>query len=177
MSTPFLAEIKMFAGNFNPRGYALCNGQIMSISQNTALFSLLGTQYGGNGTSTFALPNLQSRAPMHRGTGPGLTDRVIGEEAGEESVTLLTSEMPSHTHIPMASSAAGNAVSPAAATWASSSGDRSPPPFYQSASTPGVNMNPVAVGINGSSQPHNNMQPFLVINFIIALQGIFPARN
>ena len=175
MSEPFLAEIKMFAGNFAPRNYALCNGQLLPISQNTALFSLLGTMYGGNGQTTFGLPDLRGRAPMHQGQGPGLTDRVVGENGGEPSVSVIISEMPSHTHGAMGVAVAGDVATPANTTWASSAGGRTAPPLYQSASN--TTMNPQAVGIAGGSQPHNNLQPYLTINFIIATAGIFPARN
>ena len=175
MATPFVAEIRMFAGNFAPRGNAFCNGQILPIAQNTALFSLLGTTYGGNGQTTFALPNLQSRAPMHPGQGPGLTDRVLGEQGGEESVTLLTTEMPAHTHQASGLAAAGGQTSPANATWGTVSSGRNPLPLY--AASANTTLNPQALGVAGSSLPHENMPPFLAVNFIIAMQGVFPPRN
>ena len=173
MSEPFLAEIKMFAGNFAPTGYALCNGQLLPISQNTALFSLVGTFYGGNGVSTFGLPNLQGRTPMNTGQGPGLSQRDIGELAGEENVALITAEMPAHTHGPQAG--AFDLATPTNAIWASGAAGRTPPPMYQTASN--TTMNPQAVGPAGGSQPHNNLQPYLTITFIIAMAGIFPSRN
>lgn len=174
MSNPFLAEIRIFAGNFAPVGWALCNGQLLPISQNTALFSLLGTNYGGNGTSTFGLPNLQGSAPLGVGQGPGLSSRVLGQSGGEPSVTLLPSQMPLHSHVPQASTA-GGADLPAANTWGEAKLGKTPLPLY--ATSAGVNMNASAISIAGGSQPHNNMPPFQCLNFIIALQGIFPARS
>ncbi len=176
MATPFIAEIRMFAGNFAPRGNAFCNGQIQSIAQNTALFSLLGTTYGGNGQTTFALPNLQGRMPIGAGIGPGLSQRVLGETGGVENVTLLSSQMPAHTHVPQGSSVAGTQASPASGVWAASAGGRTPLPLY-AAPPATVAMSSTALGVAGNSQPHPNMQPYLAISYIIALQGIFPARN
>ena len=176
MSEPFLAEIKMFAGNFAPRGYAFCNGQIMPLSQNTALFALLGVNYGGNGQSTFGLPNLQNSAPMFWGNGPGLTPRDIGEIGGESAVTLLITELPMHTHgIPASSSAPGDTESPANAAFGNQARGRTQ--VYTGTGTPPVQMALQSVSPVGGNQPHNNMQPYLGINFIIATQGIFPARN
>lgn len=174
MATPFIAEIRMFAGNFAPRGNAFCNGQILAISQNTALFSLLGTTYGGNGTSTFALPNLQGRTPIGAGDGPGLSPRSLGEQAGSETVTLQQAEIPAHSHVPQSSSAGGTSTDPTNAVWAASVGGRTPPPRYASANNL-VAMDPTWNA--GNSQPHENRQPYLAISFVIALQGIFPARN
>lgn len=176
MASPFIGEIRMFGGNFAPRGNAFCNGQIISISQNTALFSLLGTTYGGNGQTTFALPNLQSRAPMHFGQGPGLSLRSLGEQGGVENVTLATAEMPAHTHQATAQTGAGTQGSPAGATWATVSVGRNPSPLYAPAPA-NTTMNPAAISPAGSTQPHPNMPPYLVINFIIATQGVFPPRN
>jgi microcystin-dependent protein len=176
MSSPFLGEIRVFGFNFAPRGWALCNGQLLPISQNTALFAILGTTYGGNGTSTFALPNLQGSAPLNVGQGPGLTDRVPGEIGGSADVTLTNSQMPSHSHALQCSTnladqhaAAGNIPAPGVA--------RRGQNFY--ASTGGANpaMQSSLVGLAGGSLPHNNLPPFLALNFCIALQGIFPARN
>jgi len=180
MSAPFVAEIRMFGFNFPPTGWAFCNGQLLPISQNTALFSLLGTFYGGDGKSNFALPNLQNRVPLHQGQGPGLSDRVIGETGGEQSVTLTTQEMASHNHSFVASTAN--------ATTVTSSGNQPAKGFtgnFQSSRqvkmystvAPNAQMNPNAIGITGGSLPHNNLMPFLTVSFCIALQGIFPSRN
>jgi len=174
MSNPFVAEIRIFAGNFAPRGWATCDGQILPISQNTALFSLLGTTYGGDGRTTFALPNLQGSAPMHAGQGPGLSQRFLGEQAGEQTVTLLTSEMPSHNHTAQATSGS-NQDSPAGNAWSSIGTTRTPPALY--APTQNAQMSPQALALTGGNLPHNNMPPYLCLTFIIALQGVFPPRN
>lgn len=176
MSNPFIAEIRMFAGNFAPRGWAFCNGQIISIAQNTALFSLLGTTYGGNGQTTFALPNLISTVPLGNGNGPGLSQYVLGEQTGSPTVTLLSTEMPSHSHGGPASTLAGTSTDPTNNLWAASVGGRTPPPLY-AAGAPNTQMAPTAIGITGSGQPHENRQPYLAVSFIIALQGVYPARN
>ena len=174
MSDPFVAEIRIFAGNFAPRGWATCDGQLLPISQNTALFSLVGTTYGGNGQTTFALPNLQGSAPMFWGQGPGLTDRVIGESSGEQSVTLTSGEMPAHNHALMASTGPASSRAPADATLARSRNGNA----YQTTVTQNVaSLAAQAVSPAGGSLPHNNMQPFLVLTFIIAMQGIFPPRS
>ena len=174
MSEAFVAEIRIFAGNFAPVGWALCNGQLMAISQNTALFSLLGTQYGGNGTSNFALPNLQGMAPMGAGQGPGLTDRIQGEVGGSQTITLLSSEIPAHNHTYHAGSGGRGNV----ATVANNVNTDAPAltNIYGTASD-GTQMNPGMILPTPTSQPHENMQPYQVLNFIIALQGIFPARS
>lgn len=174
MASPFVAEIRIFAGNFAPRGWATCDGQILPISQNTALFSLLGTVYGGNGQTTFALPNLQGSAPLHAGQGPGLSERFLGEQSGEQTVTLLVSELPSHFHGALATTGS-NQDSPAANAWSSIGTTRSPPALYSN--TANTQMSPLALAISGGSAPHNNMSPYLCLTFIIALQGVFPARN
>lgn len=174
MSQPFVAEIKMFAGNFAPKGYAFCNGQILPISQNTALFSLLGTTYGGDGKTTFALPNLQGSVPLDQGTGPGLTQRVLGEVGGSTAVTLLNSEMPAHSHLPNCNSTGGGQAGPGGNVWGKIPGKTAPQVY--SSNAPDVAMASNAVGITGSGLPHNNRQPYLAVSFIIALQGIFPAR-
>ena len=175
MSNPFLAEIRIFTAGFAPTGWAQCDGQLMPISQNTALFSLLGTTYGGNGTSNFALPNLQGCAPMQAGQGPGLSLRDLGETAGEQTVTLLQTEMPAHSHTAQAATG-GGLPSPANNAWGS--GLKTAAGAY-AASNPSTNvqMNPFGTSIAGGNQPHNNMQPFLGLTFIIALQGVFPARS
>jgi microcystin-dependent protein len=175
MAEPFIGQIITAGFNFAPIGYALCDGQIMSIAQNTALFSLLGTTFGGNGQSTFALPDLRSRVPLHQGQGPGLTDRVMGEESGEETVTLISTEMPMHTHL-FATSNVGGAIGTPNGNFLAASSDSNVVSFYRPTSD-GSTLNPQSVGLAGGSQPHNNMQPYLVINFCIALEGIFPSRN
>jgi microcystin-dependent protein len=175
MANPFVAEIRIFAGNFAPKGWALCNGQLMPISQNTALFSLLGTTYGGDGKSNFALPNMQGSAPMQAGQGPGLSLRDLGETSGQQTVTLLQTEMPAHSHGVQAA-AAGGQPGPGNNAWAS--GQKGHPGSY-AASNPitNVQMNAFATSISGGNLPHNNMPPFLALTFIIALQGVFPARS
>ena len=177
MSDQFVAEIRIVGFNFPPKGWAFCNGQLMPISQNTAVFSLLGTFYGGDGRSTFALPNLQGLAAINQGSGPGLTPRNIGETGGEAQVTLLQSEIPQHTHTVSASSAGGDVNNPAANTvWAKAHMGKTPFNMYSSTGG-GPNMSGQAFATAGSSLPHNNLAPFLTLNFVIALQGIFPARS
>jgi len=175
MSDQFLAEIRIFSGNFAPTGWALCQGQLLPISQNTALFSLIGTFYGGNGVSTFGLPDFQGMAPINQGQGPGLSQRVIGETAGSESVTLLQSEIPLHSHTLQGSTLGADQMTPAGNVWAGSNVGRTPPPLYST--TQNTTMSPNALAPSGGSLPHNNMHPFLTLNFIIALVGIFPARS
>lgn len=170
MADPFVAEIRILPTNFAPRGWAFCHGQILPISQNTALFSLLGTTYGGDGKSNFALPNLQGRAPMHPGQGPGLALHDLGEVNGAETVTLTPAQMPSHTHQLTADSGAPTTGNPTNAVLASPAALRK----YSAA----LDLEKMApVGAAGGSQPHNNMQPYLTLNFCIALQGVFPPRN
>jgi microcystin-dependent protein len=167
MAEPYLGSIILFGGNFAPRGWAFCNGQILPIVQNTALFSLLGTTYGGNGQTTFALPDLRGRAPVHFGQGPGLANYSLGESAGAETVTLTFSEMPAHSHSQPANNGQqttnrpNNAV-PAAGGVYAQAGD-------------GSTLDPTSIA--GGSQPHQNRPPYLALNYIIALEGIFPARN
>jgi microcystin-dependent protein len=175
MSSPFVAEIRIFGFNFAPKGWAFCNGQILPLSQNTALFSLLGTTYGGDGKSNFALPNLQGSAPMQQGQGGGLSLRDLGEIGGEQAVTVLDSEMPSHTHTVQAESAGGTLIPPTGAAWATPGAGRNLN-IYRPSDANNVQMNPLAVSITGGSLPHNNMPPYLGLNFCIALQGVFPAR-
>jgi len=165
MSTPFLGEIKIISWNFPPKGWAFCNGQLLDINSNQALFSILGTTYGGNGQTNFALPDLRGRAPIHMGGG-----FVEGERAGEENHTLITSEMPAHNHLVSASSVAPDQGLPTGNQWGSVASG-------YSSSAPNTTFAPSAMTNTGGSQPHNNMQPFLVLNFVIALQGIFPSRN
>lgn len=177
MSEPFLGEIRLFAGSFAPRDWALCNGQLLSIQQNTALFAILGTTYGGDGKTTFALPNLQDRVPLNFGQGPGLAEYALGQSGGEESVTLMQSEMPAHGHQAMAdSSGSGVNASPANAVWTGTPPRGGAIVYSSSAGSP-VPMSPMALQPTGGSQPHNNQQPFLALTFIIALQGIFPVRS
>lgn len=166
MSEPYLGEIKIISWNFAPKGWAFCNGQLLAINQNQALFSILGTTYGGNGQTTFGLPNLQGRVPMHMGN--GFTEGQVG---GEENHTLTTSEMPAHNHFPNCVSTTGNQAVPTNNLWASNSTS----PY--SDQPPNSAMNPANITSVGGSQPHTNMSPYLTLNFIIALVGIFPSRN
>lgn len=170
MSDPFVAEIRMFGFNFAPNGWATCDGQLLPIQQNTALFSLLGTNFGGNGQSNFGLPNLQGSAPLHWGQGPGLSDYLLGETTGTNSVTLLTTEMPSHQHAVQANGRVAESVNPSGQNLA-----RGESNVYVN-SAPNVTLSPLGMSSVGGSQPHNNLQPYLVVNFCIALQGIFPPR-
>ena len=176
MSEKFVAEIRIFAGNFAPTGWALCDGQLLPISQNTALFSLLGTTYGGDGKSTFALPNLQGCAPMQAGQGPGLSLRDLGVTAGEQTVTLLQTEMPAHSHTAQGSTGS-NQTTPVNNAWASGAKLGGGNLYFPSTPASNVQMSPFATSIAGGSQPHNNMMPYLGLTFIIALQGIFPPRS
>ena len=174
MADPFLAEIRIFGFNFAPTGWAQCYGQIMPLAQNTGLFSLLGNVYGGDGQKTFALPNLAGRCAIHSGQGPGLSQYVPGQTGGSADVALLPSELPAHAHTMMASAQPAN--SPSAGT-SRALASTSPGPGYQSdASQNLTQMNGNALGITGSSFPHENRQPSLVMNFCIATQGIFPSR-
>ncbi len=179
MSSPFVAEIRIFPFNFAPRGWAFCDGQLLPISQNTALFSLLGTQYGGDGKSNFALPNLQGASAMHTtqyGGNSPFGQFFIGQTGGEDYVTLLTSEMPAHTHTAQADADNNNAqaVSPSGAVPVNAS----PTPTFSNSATPQLGlMNPAMVSVAGGSQPHNNLMPYLVLNYCIAMQGIFPPRS
>lgn len=180
MADAYIGEIRMFAGNFAPYGWALCNGQLLPITQNTALYSILGVQYGGDGKTTFALPNLNGRAPMHQGNGAGLTPRTVGEQTGSSTVTLLQNEIPAHTHPPQAVNSPGSTGTAPGNYWAQAPktgrpGSQTQKPLYES--QPNVAMNPNALGVSGGSQPHNNMQPYLTQNFIICLRGEFPPRG
>lgn len=172
---PFLGEIRMFSGTFAPRGWAFCNGSLIPISQNTALFALLGTQFGGDGRSTFALPNLLGRAPVGQGQGPGLSSYTIGESTGEANHTLTTAEMASHAHSLTANKSTADNATPVGNMFGSGGTRSSVLVFAPTTSV--ANMAANIVGGAGGSQPHNNMQPYQVVNYIIALQGIFPQRQ
>lgn len=174
MSEPFVAEVRIFAGNFAPRGWAFCNGQLLPISQNTALFSLIGTTYGGDGRTTTALPNLQGRAPMHPGRGSGLTDRRLGESGGETQVTLSANQMPAHTHTGsyFNNAPADTGTPSGSATLGVNDSQHNYGPELDTESMYGQALKP-----EGGGQPHNNMQPYLGMNFIIALVGIYPSRS
>jgi microcystin-dependent protein len=172
MASPFVAEIRMFCGNFAPIGWAFCNGQLLPIGQNTALFSLLGTTYGGDGRTNFALPNLQGMSPMGQGAGIGLTPNTLGEAGGTAAVTLLTSQIPAHSHRARGVARAGSSRVPSGGTWAKENRD-----LYTSAATAPTPMDASALASTGGGEPHNNLPPYLVVNFIIALQGVYPPRT
>lgn len=177
MSTePYLGSIVMFAGNFAPRGWAFCAGQTLSIAQNSALFSILGTTFGGNGTTNFMLPDLQGRAPVGTGQGAGLSNIVLGEKAGAENVTLLTSNMPAHNHLINCDNTGQSSTAPSGLI-PGLSDDRTTSLAIYSSNPPNATMNPQMVGMAGSGTPFGIRDPFLGINFIIALEGIFPSRN
>jgi len=175
MTDQYLGEIRSFGFNFAPTGWALCNGQILPISQNAALFALLGTSFGGNGTSNFGLPNLQGQVPMHWGDGPGLSPYVLGEQAGSVNETLTIAQMPAHNHGIQVSEATTNQTpTPSPSVWL---GDSATALAYVASGTANTPLAANAIGVSGGGQPHINQQPFLVINFSIALSGIFPSRN
>ena len=174
MSDPFVAEIRMFGGNFPPKGWATCDGQLLPLSQNTALFSLLGTYYGGDGKSTFALPDLQGSAPLGQGQGAGLAEYFLGQVSGSENITLLTTEMPLHNHVMQGNFNLGDLFTPSPAVALTNSD----PGFAYTAATGNlVQMAFQGVSMNGGSLPHNNMMPYLTVTFIIAMQGVFPPRG
>ena len=170
MATPFLGEIKLVAFTFAPRGYAFCSGQLLAIAQNDALFALLGTTYGGDGQTTFALPDLRSRVPVHQGTLAGGQTYSIGQQGGVESVTLVATQLPPHTHGGPQAAANGTPTATAANALPASGG----PALYAASSAPAASL---ALTAAGSSQPHDNMPPFLALNYVIALEGVFPSRN
>jgi microcystin-dependent protein len=174
MADPFVAEIRIFPFNFAPKGWAWCDGQLLPLSQNTALFSLLGTTYGGDGKSTFALPDLQGRAPMHPGQGPGLSLHNLGEQGGSETVTLLQSEIPSHPHSMRANTDFADVQTPSNARSIARSQNANA--YKAPAGQPVVQLHPGALAPAGGDQPHNNLQPYLTLYFNIALQGVFPPR-
>jgi microcystin-dependent protein len=174
VSSPYVGEIRMFGGNFAPQGWMFCEGQLLPITENETLFNLIGTTYGGDGQTTFALPDLRGRVPVHMGQGSGLTSRTIGESAGEERVTLTANQVPAHTHALQASSGAATTTNPSGAVWASGTGAQfsdqalDAPPMQQSP-TP-------AIQPTGGNQPHDNMLPYLCVSFIISLFGVFPSQ-
>jgi microcystin-dependent protein len=171
VADPFVAEIRIFPFNFAPTGWAWCDGQLLPLSQNTALFSLLGTTYGGDGKSNFALPDMQGRAPMHPGQGPGLSLHDLGETGGTETVSLLESEIPSHSHQLRASDSVADSSAPAGVLATSSKS------AFETVNQNLVAMAPESLAPAGGDQPHNNMQPYLTLYFCIALQGVFPPRG
>ena len=170
---PFIGQIVMFGGNFAPRGWALCDGQLLSIASDSALFSILGTTYGGDGRTTFGLPELRGRFAMHPGQGPGLTNRTLGQKSGTETVTLSETQIPSHTHQARAFNANGTQPLPAGHIWAQESEDAR----VYSDQAADANLATAAIQNTGGGQAHNNVQPFQCVNFIIALVGVFPSRN
>jgi microcystin-dependent protein len=173
MADPFVAEIRIFPFNFAPKGWATCDGQLLPISQNTALFSLLGTTYGGNGKTNFALPDLQGRAPMAPGQGPGLSLHDLGESGGSQTVTLLEPEIPMHSHNYCGAGVAADAPAPSNALFATPTSDT---PYFSGSGFTAVQLSPNSLVPAGGNQPHNNMQPYLTMSFCIALQGVFPPR-
>jgi microcystin-dependent protein len=180
LSNPFIGEIRMFGGNFAPAGWAFCNGSLQSIANNDALFALIGTTYGGDGQNTFALPDLRGRVAVHQFQGPGLQNYVIGQQGGAESVTLLATQIPGHTHSAVTSTSPGQVPAPAATAILSDTGpDAAPavPTYIPFDGTNQVTLATATVGASGGNQPHANIQPTLAINYIISLFGVFPARN
>jgi len=169
MATPYIGEIRLFAGNFAPYNWMLCQGQLLSIAEYETLFVLIGTTYGGDGQNTFALPDLRGRVPLHAGTGVGLSTRTLGESGGQEAVTLTSNQIPSHSHVPRASDLPGALASPSGGFWAGSS------TLLYSSGAPGVAMNPTALSNAGGNLPHENRIPFVGLNFIISLFGVFPS--
>ena len=171
MSEPFVGEIRMFAGNFAPRGWAFCDGQLLAVSQNDALFSLLGTIYGGDGRTTFGLPDLRGRIPIHAGSGPGLSPRKLGAKAGTEQETLTVNQLPGHAHTVRCANQDGNQTAPANHVWAANSTNQ------YSNGTPNTAMDAECLQTTGGGQSHSNLMPFLCVHFIIALFGIYPSRQ
>ncbi|MBV9761654.1 MAG: phage tail protein [Acidobacteriaceae bacterium] len=170
---PYLGEIRIFSGNFAPKGWALCNGQLLSISSNTALFSIIGTFYGGNGTSTFALPNLQGRVAIHQGQGQGLSPYNVGQQGGFETITLNSQQLPRHNHNMNTFNGPGGNIHPANAILASTNTDKP----YSTNNSDGSTLNASAISYAGNNLPHSNIQPYLCVTFIIATSGIYPPRN
>jgi microcystin-dependent protein len=174
MATPYIGEIRIFAGNFAPLGWAFCNGSLLSISQNDALYNLIGTTYGGDGVNTFGLPNLVGRVPLCQGQGPGLSNYVMGQLGGPETVTLTTSQLPSHTHQAVGSVQGMAVSSPLNASWGNGSNQQN---LYGPGTSVNATMNAAAIANTGGSQQHDNMLPFLVLSLIIALEGIYPSQT
>lgn len=172
---PYVGEIRLFAGNYAPRGWAICDGSLLPIQSNTLLFSVLGAQFGGNGTTNFALPDMRGCAPMHQGEGPGLTPRSFTGKGGDATVILDMTQMPNHTHTAKSVSTATLTTQDPTGAVPAYTGGRGGSSIYSA--TPSVQMNSVAVGTQGGNQPHNNMQPYVMLNFIIALEGVFPPKQ
>lgn len=169
---PYIGNIMLFAGNFAPRGWVFCDGRLLSIANDTALYALLGTTYGGDGITTFAVPDLRSRVPIHQGTGPGLSNYVIGQQSGTETVTLLNTQIPIHTHpVAVSSSAASTGTPSSSVTLGVAAAE-----IYIADTADGV-MNAQSISVAGGSQPHDNLQPYLALNYVIAIDGIFPSQN
>lgn len=175
--TPYLGQISAFGFNFAPIGWAMCNGQKLSIAQNQALFTLLGTYYGGDGIQTFGLPDLRGRTPLHQGQGPGLSNYAIGQMGGSEAVTLMSTQMPSHMHLVTVSSSAGSKDTPGSSYLAAAGLSTDGTPVTMYGTSPNTTMAQMGLTVTGGSQPHNNMQPYLAINWCIATQGIYPTQN
>ena len=175
MAQPYVGEIRLFAGSFAPNGWAFCNGQQMAIAENDTLFNLIGTTYGGDGQETFNLPNLSGRTPVHQGTGGGLSNYIIGEAAGVETTTLSTQQIPVHNHTPLAAATADVATPTIGTGFANETTSASGVYIYAQPSGNSVNMLNAAVQVTGGSQPHENMQPFLCISYIISLYGVYPS--
>jgi microcystin-dependent protein len=174
MSDPYVGEIRMFGGNFAPQGWSFCNGSLIAISQNDTLFNLIGTTYGGDGQNTFALPDLQGRVPVHVGQGQGLSSYVLGQKAGFETITLITAQLPAHSHVAAGSSTGNPASNPSNAVWGNNAITNKS--FGAGTSVDG-NLNTSSLQMTGGSQPHDNMLPFLAISFIISLFGIYPTQS
>ncbi len=175
MTTPYVGEIRLFGGTFAPNGWMFCDGALLPISEYDTLFTLIGTTYGGDGQETFALPDLRGRVPMHQGQGPGLSQRVLGERSGTETVTLVPSQLPIHTHVATANSGAGSSAAPGNNVWAGNS-NTAALQFTASTASP-ANMNSASVSPVGGSQPHENRMPFVAVNYIISLFGVFPSQS
>ncbi|NOT83719.1 MAG: phage tail protein [Methylococcaceae bacterium] len=175
MADPFIGEIRRFAGNYAPEGWALCQGQLLAVAENDVLYSLIGTTYGGDGVTSFALPDLQGRIPLHQGSGPGLSPKIIGEAVGAEAVTLMPLQLPQHSHPAVCANTTGNSVNPVGLYWSTDTGGDTK--AYSSATTSLAPMGGDAITSTGGGQAHDNMQPYLVLNYIIAVVGIYPSPS